>query len=148
MGPKDRFVMQTTFGGPDGPEDEIGNCWAACVATMLGCDISVVPEALRLEENSVKRWDAYLEFLAGFNIRPLSWNFEKYTDEMMDQLWESMGDVLVHVAGSSPRGDWKHGVIYKGGKLFHDPHPSGDGVLKITEVEFWLPIDPGQNYGT
>jgi hypothetical protein len=138
----DRFVMQTTFGGPDGPEDEIGDCWAACVATMLGCDISIVPEALRLEKDDDLRWVAYQKFLAGFNLRPLSWNFDAYTEDMMAQFWKAMGDVLIHVGGKSPRGDWDHAVVYQKGKLFHDPHPSGDGVKGVKTIEFWLPIDP------
>jgi hypothetical protein len=32
--------------------------------------------------------------------------------------------------GPSPRGVM-HQVIYKDGKLFHDPHPSGGGILSV-----------------
>lgn len=139
-----RLVMQTRFGGPDAPDDEVGDCWAACLATMLGIDIGEVPEALRLEADGVKRWDCYLEFLAGFNLRPLTWNFDAYGDRMIDVFWEAAGDALIHVIGTSPRGDWNHGVVYRAGRLFHDPHPSGDGILRLTHVEFWLPIDPAK----
>lgn len=143
----DRKVMQTKFGGPDSPEDEIGDCWAACLATMLGCELGTVPEALRLETDDDKRQQTYRDFLGQYNLRPVAWNFDKYTDEMMESFWESLGDVLTHVTGKSPRGDFNHGVVYKNGKLFHDPHPSGDGVLDVAFIEFWLPIDPiKQNY--
>ncbi|WP_282638114.1 hypothetical protein [Sphingobacterium thalpophilum] len=38
------------------------------------------------------------------------------------------------VTGKSPRGDFNHIVIYKDGKMVHDPHPSGAGIL--TEEKF------------
>jgi len=39
------------------------------------------------------------------------------------------------VSGKSPRGDFAHVVIYKNGKLFHDPHPSGTGVETVEDWE-------------
>ena len=45
---------------------------------------------------------------------------------------------IVWVAGPSPRGVL-HQVLYRDGRLWHDPHPSRDGVLEITEVIVWRP---------
>ena len=138
-----RKVYQTRFGGPD--SDDPGNCWAACVATMLGIPLERVPEALRLEKDADKRWDAYQRFLSTFNLRAISLSVPS---EHLDDYWEALGDALVHVAGPSPRDpSWNHGVIYCGGKLWHDPHPSGDGISGIAEIEFWVPLDPALAWG-
>lgn len=35
---------QTTFGGPDAPPAEVGNCFATCVASLFGIDVADVPK--------------------------------------------------------------------------------------------------------
>lgn len=42
------------------------------------------------------------------------------------------------VAGMSPRGVM-HQVIYRDGVLWHDPHPSHDGLVDVQSVLAWRP---------
>jgi hypothetical protein len=44
-------------------------------------------------------------------------------------------------AGQSPR-DRLHAVIYKDGKLWHDPNPAGGGIASVEYIDFIYPLKP------
>jgi hypothetical protein len=44
-------------------------------------------------------------------------------------------------AGTSPR-DRLHAVIYKDGKLWHDPNPAGGGIAYVEYIDFIYPLNP------
>ena len=47
------------------------------------------------------------------------------------------------VMGVSPRDpNINHQVVFYNGKMIHDPHPKGGGVIKIKEVLALLPLNP------
>lgn len=110
------------------PPRQNGNCLAAALASILEIDIEDVPE---FEDMSYTEWyprlKKWLELL-GFHL--LIWDEEIYLPTFF----------IAH--GPSPRGDWEHSVIYKGTKMVHDPHPSREGLERITSVWALLPIDP------
>lgn len=138
-----RGPIQTTFGGPEAPPPERGNCWACCVATMLNIPVECVPRVLQEGDDMEVVWEEYRRYLAGWGFRPVILNFEALTEEQRALWWEHIGsDTMTHIVGTSPRGNWRHGVVYLGRELYHDPHPSGEGVLKVLEVELWVPLDP------
>lgn len=97
-------VDQTLFG----PEN--GNCWAACIASILELPIDEVPNF-----GIKKTWF------------PDTWNW--LLERGYASLYFGPGDArhvpyCYHiVSGRSPRGDWGHAVVALGEKLVHDPHP-------------------------
>ena len=118
-------TFQTTFHNKDGR----GNCMAAVVASFLDLPIDQVPkfEELMVFDNpnpeDNKKWvDCCSEFLAdrGFVWGSLDGHTEGF----------------YIVVGRSPRGDFNHCCIYQNGLLWHDPHPSGAGLLTETHFEF------------
>lgn len=130
-----RYLTQTKFSNIEGTEH--GNCFSTAIACLLDLDITDVPE---LQEHSDGGWyPIYKEFLNkhGFwedgvwGVSPeSSWNSDFVNSQYMGI------DGLFIVGGTSPRGFARgHAAIYnKQGELIHDPHPSGDGVLKIEEI--------------
>ena len=46
------------------------------------------------------------------------------------------------VVGQSPRGDFKHIVVYENGKMVHDPHPDGTGLASIESTWLLVPFSP------
>lgn len=120
-----------------------GNCVAACVATIVGAPLERVPhfiefgiaygDSAKVEEVSAGNnwWAMMLGFLAGHGL----WVVE------LDEVTDADPHELVLVAGMSPRGVM-HQVIYRSGRLWHDPHPSRDGVLDVREVLAVRPL-PG-----
>lgn len=139
-------ITQTKFGDPEGPAEDVGNCWAACIASTLEIPLEDVPDGLRTETKE-EAWDTYQRFLATFNLRAVSLDATEQTPEWIDHWINSFGDTILQIIGDSPRGPWAHGVIYQKGRLLHDPHPDRTDVKKITYVEFWVVIDPSKPSG-
>ncbi len=112
-----------------------GNCVAACVASILGVPLDRVPHFIEFgvqfgDSEDVKEvshgsnwWAMMLGFLAGRGL----WVVE------LDKVTDADPDEFVLVAGMSPRGVM-HQVVYREGRLWHDPHPSRAGVLDVREV--------------
>lgn len=130
-------VFQTRFSSKDGLEH--GNCFTACVASLLGLSIPETPDlnAPELQDGS---WiHPFLDILQEHGLTFVGTATESRHGPLRD--YKGL-DGLVIVNGPSPRTWVKngHAVIYKHGKLFHDPHPSNAGLLG---VDNWLMIEPG-----
>lgn len=108
--------------------NKVGNCFATCVACILGLDIEDVPnvEVLFVVNGNfwLKVFDKWISSI-GYN----------YT-QIQENEWEE--NELYLANGMTERGTM-HSVIYKNGNLFHDPHPSNSG---LTEVKFYTAIRP------
>jgi hypothetical protein len=125
---------QTTFGGPDAPPEERGNCFAVAIASLLGVDAAHVPNFIRADDyiEETAAWMAERGLaIIGFETNPVA-----FVPQWRDR-------VTTIASGRSPRGDWEHAVLWRGGKLLHDPHPSGDGIVGApTYYEVLVVIDP------
>lgn len=99
----------------------IGNCWPTVIARIIGCRIDQVPNFEELFKIPDMPWFWILqEWLK-------SKGFE-YVADKPKEFYDTY-DGYYFVSGRSPRGNFNHIVIYKNGKMVHDPHPSGDGIL-------------------
>lgn len=112
-----------------------GNCVAACIATIVGVPLEEVPHFVGFgisygdsdDVHNVSSGHAWWAMMLGYLAAKGLWVVE------LDAITDAEVDELVLVAGPSPRGVM-HQVIYRNGSLFHDPHPSRDGVLEVREV--------------
>ena len=124
-----------------------GNCFAACVASALDKRLSEVPHFVEWgqwqhsgkakdDENPDRKnwWSMFLGYCMGIGVWP----------EIVDSLGDAAADEVVFVAGESPRGVM-HQVLYRNGALWHDPHPSRDGLLSITECFVLRPMPASGN---
>ena len=118
--------------------DRPGNCLAAAVATWLELELEDVPHFLEhgmtfgdsLDPSQPSETHYWWALLVGFMAGHGYWATELGTIDDADP-----GEVLF-VMGMSPRGVC-HQVLYRDGELWHDPHPSRDGVLDVREVIAW-----------
>ena len=109
-----KFYQQTAMH----TEETKGDCWRACVATILQLPMDEVPHFLNEGE-----WP--WNFLEWLDNRKLVWIEFAYPDglDAYSELWG-----LHTIVGPSPRGGCDHAVIGKNGEMIFDPHPSGDGL--------------------
>lgn len=120
---------QTLFG------EKVGNCFATCIACLLDLDVDAVPNFCA---SPSRWWDDARRWLGDRGITPVMIEPPDGLD-----LDEFLPETLFIASGRSPRGDYMHSVIYRGGSLLHDPHPSGDGLLgHPQDVIFLVPTDP------
>lgn len=115
-----RPIDQTIYG--DGEEGRpVGNCFQACVASMLELPLDEVPH---FAQDSGDDWyDDTRNFVrehSGMDFGCFVPGFPHHTQP----------DQYVIGSGPSPRGDFLHAVILDGitGGLVHDPHFSRDGL--------------------
>lgn len=122
------------------PDVVPGDCWRACIASLLEVPIADVPHFVALhpdvdgdelaETQGPPWWRESNAWIArvrpGWEIRawdvPSPWTpVYVYRKGMPDR---------VILSGRSPRGDWLHSVLVwdADGTLAHDPFPGGGGV--------------------
>ncbi len=106
-------VTQDIFGKPH------GNCFAACVASILELPLHVVPNVMRFDD-WFERVNWWLRRRGLFLIEMNWWDpyFVKryYRDEFFI------------ASGPAARGV-DHCVIYRGTELAHEPHPDRTGLI-------------------
>lgn len=105
-----------------------GDCWKACIATLLGIqDYDSVPHFVTFED----WWGETVRYVwanTGQSLR--KWRDPRNIPE---------GIELFIGTGPSPRGAFQHAVIVdREGCLVHDPHPSRLGVLEVQD--FFAPL--------
>ena len=120
---------QTIF--TDVQNDIKGNCFTACLASLLDIPIEQVPYFPPYEDD----WfDIFLSFLETNNFE-----FKGIFDISTTPQWKEFKgiDGYVIVGGKSPRNvNNHHGVIYKLGEPYFDPHP--DNTFITEEEDVWL----------
>jgi hypothetical protein len=131
-------VHQTLFGGPDGPTEAIGNCYPACLASLLELDLADVPHVYQLHRDTEAALDETLRFLHGKGYTSICYDWAPWVNRYAP-------GALVILSGKSPRGDFSHAVIGEvtatGWRLVHDPHPSGAGIAgEPTHVELLVQL--------
>ena len=121
-----------------------GNCFAACVASLMELPIEEVPNVEVLFHIEGGYWsEVMMTFLT-------SKGYELYTDDRFKCFHQDfedknfggkdnyegtineLKDQYYLVSGQSVRGVY-HICIFKNGKLIHDPHPTREG-LKSMEI--------------
>ena len=111
-----------------------GNCFATCIASILELPIEAVPAFEELFETYPTQWFGWCRrYLAGWGIMPVQRDAHLSYDSY-------------YIAnGASPRSREGnlilHSVIYLNGKMAHDPHPSGDGILSEDSFIYFLSLN-------
>ena len=116
-----------------------GDCWRACLSSILECDIDTFPAWEYGEE-----WADYFPSVLRV-LESMGYQWGQYTIENTDlNCLErfSVGGYVIAV-GRSPRSTEErqinHAVVWKNG-IAHDPHPDKTGILNITTFEVLIPI--------
>lgn len=124
-------VMQTKFGAE-------GNCFDACVASLLGLPLEEV-DYFKGEET----W--YADFQNWLAPRGLAYVEVNCCDP--SPFYRFPLPVLAIAGGPSPRGvEGGHAVVIElhqwAKKIVHDPHPDGTGLVSIKTVGLlvWRPL--------
>ena len=101
-----------------------GNCFAACVATLLCIPIEEVPP-----------FEEYMEDRTWVRMATRFLASHGYVWGTMDD--PEPGEYYVAL-GYTVRSDTVlHAVIYKDGEMVHDPHPDKSGILAPLHLEFF-----------
>jgi len=117
-------VYQTIFTA------ETGDCYRACVASILEVPIETLPNFMEDGSNHFnEKLETWSEAL-GIIILDVIPN---------EETLELFRDVYWLASGPSPRFEnTDHAVVYKGKQFIHDPVPDGNGLKEIPPKSFTL----------
>lgn len=123
------LVQQDILAG--NPEGRMGNCLQAAVATMLGLDLAEVPHFVEPETVTLDNgW--WLMMVGYLHIHGLEL-VEVRADELLaESLAGTPRDGVFLLGGRSVRGV-AHVVVWQGEREL-DPHPSGAGLVSVSEA--------------
>lgn len=117
-------IKQTILSSVDG--NIRGNCFRACLASML--EIPNIDDIPAFEQMSNETWfQVFYKWLVSVGYQ---FHGTGHPDGKKEFEYEGIDGYYMAV-GKSPREYVKagHGVVYKQGKLVHDPHPNNEGIL-------------------
>ena len=118
--------QQTTFGSGH------GNCFAACIASILEVPLSTVPNFCER-----KNWrEATNDWLTKFGLFYIDVTLP---DDARDEMIRYCGHHVI--SGDGPRG-LRHAVVGWQGRMVFDPHPEGGGVSGDLEYGLLVPLHP------
>lgn len=143
-------VMQTkvVVNKSNGEQVRRGNCFAACIASLLELPIEEVPnvEVFFQFEDSFYWSEVMSEFLRlkGYELMndnmvkrfhpEFGYSFEGTDENGKISDYYKYVDVYYLVSGKSAMGV-SHICIYQNGKLIHDPHPTKEGLISLTNFQ-------------
>jgi len=133
-------VDQTKFGFGN------GNCQAACIASILEIPIEDIPNFHGDDPTDAETyWKNVRKWCEDKPFTIISIAFQEDHDPK-----EFLKDCWVIASGPSPRGteEWhRHAVVWKNGKIVHDPHPSRAGLKEIDTYDMFIIKDPKELIG-
>lgn len=124
-----RPVDQDKFGMPD------GNCFAACVATIFGLELTAVPHFMTLDDwfPAFRAWS-----IAVLGHEPVCVTASDAPDSWIRKL---VAPCIV--SGRAARG-LDHSTVWEKGAPAHDPHPSRAGLLTVDDVIVFVSVSPAR----
>lgn len=130
-----QLVDQTTFGNP------LGNCFAACVASLLGLPVKEVPNFCYLYEDA-EWYDEFLKWLKPRGWAALTQEFGADPEGLFAWIDRCAPGIPYIAGGPTSRG--MHCVLYLGRVLLHDPNPHARksdrvGLDSVHDATFLLP---------
>lgn len=132
-----KLVYQTRSGGFDSPIGDQGNCFQACVATLLQIPLEVAFDCIAVESNGhwFEDFNKWLEQY-GLGCIYLETSKEKpmtSTDFLGLHIMECMSITLY-------QGE-RHAVVIKNGEVIHDPDPNAKEQGECKAVYIFVPLE-------
>lgn len=105
-----------------------GDCFRACLCSILELPIEAIPN---FQQNEGANFDELWK----------AWNDKspyRLIQVQCETPEETFTDCAVIATGKSPRGNYNHSVVWRNGKIIHDPHPGQLGLKGKPEFFYLL----------
>jgi hypothetical protein len=143
-------VDQTRCNCGDSLTEAPGNCWAACIASILEIPLSELPDEADYWTPGQPQSKSYIPYEKATFAWLLQRGLILVEVKMPDVYFRGdEWEPYCILAGPSPRNPLvSHAVVGRGAKIVHDPHPSRDGLLTVDGEPWWyeflVPVDVAQ----
>lgn len=127
--------VEQTITKHDPENGQYGDCFRACIASVLHLNIEEVPHFADKTETFKEAMVPCQEFLSRYNLSIISYMFKADSAEEIIDLQKqascwSVSPLTYIIGGISPRGH-SHVVVANTAGDFHDPHPESRGSAEI-----------------
>ena len=129
-------IKQTWIGGSDAPKNGEGNCFQACVASILEIPLEgSFNHGLFSDEEWFQKFN---EWLSQYGLASI------FIECNPDKPMNSTPLLGIHIAEmETAKSSLKHAVVIDGDKIVHDPMPySNSKEYNCCGVYFFVPLDP------
>lgn len=141
-------VYQTRFGGIDTPQEEQGNCFQACVASVLELPLEEAFTNIPYEQvNGGKpgEWfDKFNEWLARYGLGCIAIDVDKDNPPAYSTL---LGYHIAQVDSVTLRHGDAHVVVIYNGEVVHDPNPNAESLGKMRGYYLFVTLNPSRTQG-
>lgn len=131
------YVYQNKFGNNHDKPDEVGNCYAAAVASLLELTLEDVPDITPVYDDFHERWDAWFLDTLGLTRVDIEINLERA---------EPIHGYAIATVWSRVHEGGTHAVVTKDGHVIHDPNPNNDvesyELSDILSYDFLIDMQP------
>lgn len=119
------------------PTKETGNCFAACIASILEIPLDEMPNF-----HSEFWADDWIEWLRPRGFSLMTWDLPDDIEILRHERRRYLMPGYCILAAESPRFDCLHAVVCLDGEIVHDPHPERSmGVKAWKQVDFLMCLD-------
>jgi len=132
-------VFQTRFGGYESPVEEQGNCWQACVASILEIPLE---EAFDNRQYTDKNWfDRFNEWLEKYGLACIAFDHSKDKPLTCSEI---KGYAIMKCKSETLYQGERHVVIIKDQNVVHDPNPHATRQGDCQGFYLFVPLDPAR----
>jgi len=140
-------IFQTRFGGLDKPTNEQGNCFQACIASILEIPLKeafdCTPYGPSEKGTPVEKDSWYVDFNKWLAERGLA-SIYLECSRVVPAVTQILGYHLAEVKSTTLKNGESHCVVIHNGNLVHDPNPNSKANLDyVFGVYLIVPLDVG-----
>lgn len=124
------------------PPRSIGNCHAACLASLVSCPIGRVPEITTDDVPDASGYHRRIaEWLGSIGLQIVRIPADPGATWLSSNVLDDDPDYYI-ASGPTDRGGTLHSIIMRGTRQAHDPHLSRCGILSVDCIEILAPLRP------
>lgn len=132
-------VYQTRFGGLKAPFEERGNCFQACVASILEIPLEEAFDCRTWEDET---WfDKFNDWLSKYGLVCIAFD---HNDKKPLACTEIKGYAIMECKSETLYHGEYHVVVIKDQEVVHDPNPNAIRVGECQGFYLFVPLDPAR----
>jgi len=133
-------IYQTTFGGVNAPDEEKGNCWQACVASLLEIPLEEAFDCRPYWDQGDGKWfDDFNAWLKDYGLACIAFD---HTEEKPLPASPFLGYHLGEFKSATLKNGETHICVIHNGDVVHDPNPRAERVGDALGLYLFVPLDP------
>lgn len=131
-------VFQTRFGGKDAPTEKQGNCFRACVATILQMPLEEAFDCIGVQDDRQEWLTEFNKWLEKYGLGCIWLESSKENPAICTAF---VGLHIAECMSTTLYCGTRHVVVVRDGLLFHDPNPNATKQGEMQGIYIFVPLE-------